>query len=70
MTAKRTGNMTASTRDRVIHTAHDMFYEMGFHAVGLGAILKKVGITKTSFYNHFESRCSTRATSDGSERCR
>jgi len=48
--------MTASTRDRIIHTAHDMFYAIGFHAVGLGAIINKVGITKTTFYNHFESK--------------
>ena len=48
--------MAAATRDRIIHTAHDMFYAMGFHAVGLGAIIGKAGVTKTTFYNHFESK--------------
>jgi AcrR family transcriptional regulator len=45
-----------SARDRIIRTAHDMFYASGFHAVGLDAILTKVGVTKTTFYNHFESK--------------
>jgi AcrR family transcriptional regulator len=48
--------MTASARDRIIQTAHDMFYERGFHAVGLAAILNEVNVTKTTFYNHFESK--------------
>lgn len=47
---------TMSTRDRILHTAHDLFYRIGFHAVGLDAILAAVGVTKTTFYNHFESK--------------
>jgi len=48
--------MSASTRDRLIHSAHDLFYERGFHAVGLDAILADVGVTKTTFYNHFTTK--------------
>lgn len=48
--------MPASTRDRIIHTAHDLFYARGFHAVGLDAILADVGVTKTTFYNHFQTK--------------
>lgn len=47
---------TQSTRDRIIKAAHDLFYRSGFHAVGLDAILAEVGVTKTTFYNHFESK--------------
>lgn len=45
-----------STRERLIKTAHDLFYAEGFHAVGLDRILEEVGITKTAFYHHFESK--------------
>ncbi|MHC5109281.1 MAG: TetR/AcrR family transcriptional regulator [Planctomycetota bacterium] len=48
--------MSRTTRDRIIKTAHDMFYRVGFHTVGLDAILAEVGVTKTTFYNHFESK--------------
>jgi len=33
-----------------------MFFRTGFHSVGLDAILAEVGVTKTTFYNHFESK--------------
>jgi len=48
--------MSASTKDRLIHAAHDLFYARGFHAVGLDAILSDVGVTKTTFYNHFTTK--------------
>jgi AcrR family transcriptional regulator len=48
--------MATSTRDRLIKSAHDLFYRSGFHSVGLDAILAEVGITKTAFYNHFDSK--------------
>lgn len=48
--------MPETARDRIIRTAHDLFYRVGFHAVGLDAILGEVGVTKTTFYNHFASK--------------
>lgn len=48
--------MSLSTRDRLIQTAHQLFYNDGFRNVGLDRILSKVGVTKTTFYNHFESK--------------
>lgn len=47
---------TLGTRDRLIDCAGDLFYRDGFHAVGLDRILNEVGVTKTTFYNHFESK--------------
>jgi AcrR family transcriptional regulator len=44
------------TRERILFTALDLFHVHGFHAVGLDRILAEVGVTKTTFYNHFESR--------------
>ena len=46
----------ASTRERLIDAASVLFYEQGFHAIGLDRILEEVGVTKTTFYNHFESK--------------
>ncbi len=45
-----------STRERFIELAADLFYAQGFHAVGLDNILSAVGVTKTTFYNHFTSK--------------
>lgn len=53
MAIKETGR---PARERIIHTAHDLFYRVGFHGAGLDAILAEVGVTKTTFYNHFESK--------------
>lgn len=45
-----------STRERLIATASDLFYREGFHAIGLDRVLAEVGVTKTTFYNHFQSK--------------
>lgn len=43
-------------RDRLIHVAIELFYSHGFQAVGIDRILAAAGVTKTTFYKHFESR--------------
>ncbi len=48
--------MMHRTRDRLIDAASSLFYASGFQAVGLDQILCAVGITKTAFYKHFESK--------------
>lgn len=48
--------MPIGTREKLITTATDLFYQNGFQAVGLDQILDAVGITKTAFYKHFESK--------------
>lgn len=45
-----------NTRERLLDTAIDLFYYHGFHAIGLDRILAEVGVTKTTFYKHFESK--------------
>jgi AcrR family transcriptional regulator len=44
------------TRQRLINAAKARFYREGFRNVGIDAILDDVGITKTAFYKHFESK--------------
>lgn len=48
--------MADSSRERIIKVAHDLFYRGGFRGVGLDNILDEVGVSKTTFYNHFESK--------------
>jgi len=50
------GQSPASTREKLLDTATNLFYTYGIHAVGLDRILKDVGVTKTTFYNHFDSK--------------
>ena len=45
-----------STREHLMSTGYDLFYRFGFHGVGVDQIIKKVGISKATFYNHFESK--------------
>lgn len=45
-----------NTRERILFGALDLFHADGFHAVGLDAVIDRVGVTKTTFYNHFQSR--------------
>ncbi len=48
--------MAGTSRDRIIQIAHDRIYRVGFSAVGLDGILAEAGVTKTTFYKHFESK--------------
>lgn len=48
--------MTTGNRDKLVRAAADLFFEHGFHSVGLDQIIDAVGVTKTTFYNHFESK--------------
>lgn len=51
-----TRSVAKNARDRLLDTAIDLFYTHGFNAVGLDRILAETGVTKTTFYKHFESR--------------
>lgn len=48
--------MHSSARDRILNTAGDLFARHGFNAVGIDRIIAEVNTTKTTFYNHFESK--------------
>ena len=36
--------------------AVELFYERGFHAVGVDQVIEAAGVSKTTFYKHFESK--------------
>jgi AcrR family transcriptional regulator len=44
------------TRQRLVDAAIRRFYRDGFRSVGIDQILADVGISKTAFYKHFESK--------------
>jgi len=48
--------MSLNTREKLIRCAYELFYQQGFHAVGLDQIIRCAGVTKTTFYNHFDSK--------------
>lgn len=43
-------------RERLVAIAMELFYRHGFNAVGLDAIIAEAGVSKTTFYKHFESK--------------
>jgi AcrR family transcriptional regulator len=48
--------MSLSTREKQVRSAYELFCKFGVHAAGLDQIIKKAGVTKGTFYNHFESK--------------
>jgi AcrR family transcriptional regulator len=45
-----------TTRERLIEAALRRFYRDGFRGVGVDQVYTEVGISKTAFYKHFESK--------------
>jgi AcrR family transcriptional regulator len=43
-------------RERVSAAAAELFYERGFHAVGVDLIIEQAGVAKTTLYRHFGSK--------------
>lgn len=43
-------------RDRILAAAIELFYSRGFQAVGLDQVIAASGVTKTTFYKHFEGK--------------
>jgi AcrR family transcriptional regulator len=48
--------MKSSTRQQLVDAAIRRFYRDGFRSVGIDQVLADVGISKTAFYKHFESK--------------
>jgi len=43
-------------RERLVAAAVELFYRQGFAAVGIDRVIATAGVTKTTFYKHFESK--------------
>jgi AcrR family transcriptional regulator len=47
---------TPSARDRILRTAHDLFYRDGVRATGIDRVIAESGVAKVTFYRHFPSK--------------
>jgi AcrR family transcriptional regulator len=47
---------TPSARERILQTAHDLFYREGIRATGIDLIIARSGVAKVTFYRHFPSK--------------
>ncbi|QYR22714.1 TetR/AcrR family transcriptional regulator [Paenibacillus sp. sptzw28] len=52
----RTAGNKSAAREQLLHTASRLFFERGFHAVGVDTIVAESGITKMTMYKHFPSK--------------
>lgn len=43
-------------RDRLLQTAHDLFYRDGIRASGIDRVIAESGVAKQTFYRHFPSK--------------
>jgi AcrR family transcriptional regulator len=43
-------------RERLVSAAIELFYRHGFGAVGVDRVISAAGVTKTTFYKHFDSK--------------
>jgi AcrR family transcriptional regulator len=43
-------------KERILLTAHDLFYRDGIRATGIDKIIDEAGVTKVTFYRHFPSK--------------
>lgn len=47
---------TPSARERILDTAHDLFYSEGIRATGVDRLIAESGVAKLTFYRHFPSK--------------
>lgn len=43
-------------RERILLTAHDLFYRDGIRATGIDKVIAEAGVSKVTFYRHFPSK--------------
>lgn len=47
---------TSPARQRILDTAHTLFYRDGYRATGVDRIIAESGVAKMTFYRHFPSK--------------
>lgn len=47
---------TLPARERILQTAHDLFYLEGIRATGIDRVIADSGVTKVTLYRHFPSK--------------
>ncbi|MCI2416427.1 TetR/AcrR family transcriptional regulator [Saccharopolyspora sp. K220] len=56
MTTDPAGGRRATTRERILTTAYDLFSRRGIRAVGVDEIIARSGVAKATLYRHFPSK--------------
>lgn len=56
MIANEVTSPEPSARERILLTAHDLFYQHGIRATGIDKVIANAGVTKVTFYRHFPSK--------------
>jgi len=49
-------SQTPGARERILLTAHDLFYREGIRATGIDRVIAESGVAKVTFYRHFPSK--------------
>ena len=56
MTASPRPRRQSAARQRILETAHDLFYRDGVRATGIDRVIAEAEVTKVTFYRHFHSK--------------
>jgi AcrR family transcriptional regulator len=51
-----TNTTKTPARERILSTAHDLFYRHGVRATGIDRVIAESGVTKVTLYRHFPSK--------------
>jgi AcrR family transcriptional regulator len=51
-----TSEAVSQPRERLLHTATELFYREGIHAVGVDRILDEARVTRATMYRHFKGK--------------
>lgn len=54
--ARRSAAAPRSARERILQTAHDLFYLEGVRATGIDRVIAESGVTKVTLYRHYPSK--------------
>lgn len=46
----------ADARERIVHTAYELFARRGIRDVGINELINRAGVAKATFYRHFASK--------------
>lgn len=53
---KQDASARAGTRDRIVNAATEAIREWGFGGISIDHLLRRAGVSKSTFYNHFDGK--------------
>lgn len=56
MYSKQRKSKAVGARERILLTAHNLFYQEGVRATGIDRVIAESGVAKATFYRHFPSK--------------